>query len=133
MILGYSFAWIPMVFIAILNGFFREAVLAKTLSELRAHQLSCLTGILLFFGYTWLISLSNPPGKPWPWALSGLSLLSCSSSASGIGWHWDGTGKREQLSEAKLGWIKTANSVRTAQPAHIVSWDARLSMPGVQF
>jgi hypothetical protein len=59
-ILKYSFAWIPMVFIAILNGIFRESVLVKNLSELRAHQLSCLTGILLFFGYTWLVSLKWP-------------------------------------------------------------------------
>jgi hypothetical protein len=59
-ILWYSFAWIPMVFIAILNSIFRESVLAKTLSELRAHQLSCLTGVLLFWGYTWLISLKWP-------------------------------------------------------------------------
>jgi hypothetical protein len=59
-ILKYSLAWIPMVFIAILNGIFRESVLAKELSELRAHQLSCLTGILLFFGYTWLLSHQWP-------------------------------------------------------------------------
>jgi hypothetical protein len=59
-ILRYSLAWIPMVFIAILNGIFRESVLSKRLSELRAHQLSCLTGVLLFFGYTWLLSI------PWP-------------------------------------------------------------------
>ena len=56
-ILKYSLAWIPMVFIAILNGIFREAALSKRLSELRAHQLSYLTGLLLFFGYTWLLSL----------------------------------------------------------------------------
>ena len=49
-----------MVFIAILNGIFRESVLAKTLSELRAHQISCLTGVLLFFGYTWLLSIKWP-------------------------------------------------------------------------
>jgi hypothetical protein len=59
-ILKYSFAWLPMVFIAILNGIFRESVLAKKVSELQAHQLSCLTGVLLFFGYTWLISLKWP-------------------------------------------------------------------------
>lgn len=49
-----------MVFIAILNGMFRESVLAKMVSELRTHQLSCLTGILFFFGYTWLLSLQWP-------------------------------------------------------------------------
>jgi hypothetical protein len=59
-ILKYSVAWIPMVFIAILNGIFRESVFAKAVPELRAHQLSCLTGVLLFFGYTWVISLIWP-------------------------------------------------------------------------
>jgi hypothetical protein len=49
-----------MVFIAILNGTLRDFVLAKRFSELRAHQLSCLTGVLLFFVYAWLISLSWP-------------------------------------------------------------------------
>jgi hypothetical protein len=49
-----------MVFIAILNGIFRESVFAKAVPELRAHQLSCLTGVLLFFGYTWVISLIWP-------------------------------------------------------------------------
>jgi hypothetical protein len=58
--LKYSLAWIPMVFIAILNGIFRESELSRRLSELRAHQLSCLTGVLLFFGYTWLLSLKWP-------------------------------------------------------------------------
>jgi hypothetical protein len=60
MILKYSLAWLPMVFIAIVNGIFRESVFAKTLPELRAHQLSCLTGVLLFFAYTWLISFKWP-------------------------------------------------------------------------
>ncbi len=60
MILKYIVAWIPMVFIAILNGIFRESVIAKTFSELRAHQLSSLIGVLLFFGYTGLISLRWP-------------------------------------------------------------------------
>ena len=59
-ILKYSLAWVPMVVIAILNGAFRELVFAKTLSELRAHQLSCLTGILLFGAYTRLIGLKWP-------------------------------------------------------------------------
>ncbi len=59
-ILKYSLLWIPMIFIAILNGALREFVLAKKFSELRPHQLSCLTGVLLFGAYTWLISLKWP-------------------------------------------------------------------------
>jgi hypothetical protein len=56
-IFKYLLAWIPMVFIAIHNGTVREFVFAKKLPELRAHQLSYLTGILFFAVYTWLISL----------------------------------------------------------------------------
>lgn len=59
-ILKYSIAWIPMVFIAIINGMLREFVVARMLPELRAHQLSCVTGILLFSAYTWVISLKWP-------------------------------------------------------------------------
>ena len=54
--LRYILAWIPMVFLAILNGMMREVIFAKKLSELRAHQLSCLTGILIFAVYTWIIN-----------------------------------------------------------------------------
>ena len=60
MILRYSLAWLPMLGIAILNGAFRELILARRLSELRAHQLSCFSAALLFWGYTWLL------GQVWP-------------------------------------------------------------------
>ncbi len=49
-----------MVFIAIANGAFRQSVFAGALPELQAHQLSCLTGILLFSAYAWAISLRWP-------------------------------------------------------------------------
>lgn len=48
-------AWVPMVLVAIANGLFREQVFAKHLNELRAHQASCGTGVLLFGIYVWLI------------------------------------------------------------------------------
>jgi hypothetical protein len=48
-------AWMPMVLIAITNGLFREQVLARRLCELRAHQTSCATGVLLFGLYVWLV------------------------------------------------------------------------------
>ena len=44
----YVLLWIPMVFIAIANGVVRQAWFGKYLSELRAHQLSTLTGVVLF-------------------------------------------------------------------------------------
>jgi hypothetical protein len=45
--------WIPMILIAIANGALRELWYGKHFSELRAHQISTLTGILLFGGYIW--------------------------------------------------------------------------------
>jgi hypothetical protein len=62
-ILKYSLAWIPMVFIAILNGIFRESVLAKTLSELRAHQRSCLR--------KFLDPTETEPGQPFKTVIRG--------------------------------------------------------------
>ena len=48
MILKYTLLWIPMVFLAILNGIFRGAVFMRFLPELHAHQASTVTLILLF-------------------------------------------------------------------------------------
>ncbi|MCW5518761.1 hypothetical protein J1N09_02855 [Aureitalea sp. L0-47] len=54
-------AWVPMIFIAIANGIFREKVLASRLGELQAHQLSTATLILLFALYMWgLFSIWEP-------------------------------------------------------------------------
>ncbi len=44
-----------MVLIAIANGVVREAWYGRHLSELRAHQLSTLTGVVLFGLYIWII------------------------------------------------------------------------------
>jgi hypothetical protein len=51
----YVLAWIPMVLIAIANGILREASYGKRMSELHAHQISTLSGILLFSAYIWLV------------------------------------------------------------------------------
>lgn len=51
----YVLAWIPMVFIAIGNGIFRESIIAPYVSELRAHQLSTLSGIILMGLFIWLV------------------------------------------------------------------------------
>jgi lysylphosphatidylglycerol synthetase-like protein (DUF2156 family) len=64
----YILAWIPMVPIAIANGAMREALFRKRLGELRAHQLSCATGILLFALYVWALV------RIWPPASSGQAL-----------------------------------------------------------
>jgi hypothetical protein len=51
----YVLLWIPLVFIAIANGVVRQTWYGSSLSELRAHQLSTLTGILFFGLYMWVV------------------------------------------------------------------------------
>lgn len=48
--------WVLFVFVAILNGSIRQFLILPRVSELTAHQISCLTGITLFFVvmYLWL-------------------------------------------------------------------------------
>jgi hypothetical protein len=60
MILKYTFAWVPMVFIAIANGAMRQVVYGKYMSELSAHQISCFTGIALFWMYTYFLAGRMP-------------------------------------------------------------------------
>ena len=39
--------WLPLLILAVLNGWAREEWLTPRLGELRAHQVSCFTGSLL--------------------------------------------------------------------------------------
>lgn len=48
--------WVLLIPIAIGNGSFREFVIAKRVPELRAHQLSTITGLTLFTVYYWILS-----------------------------------------------------------------------------
>ena len=60
MILKYTIAWIPMVFIAIANGTVRQFGYGRFVNELTAHQISCFTGIILFLIYTFAVSVRWP-------------------------------------------------------------------------
>jgi hypothetical protein len=51
----YFLAWIPMVAIAIVNGSIRQAWYGNHTSELAAHQISTLSGVLLFGLYIWAV------------------------------------------------------------------------------
>ncbi len=51
----YVIAWVPMIFIAIGNGIFREKFLASRLRELGAHQASTVTLVILFGIYIWIL------------------------------------------------------------------------------
>lgn len=62
MILRYTFAWLILMVAAIINGALREAVYKNSLGDLRAHQLSTLTGIILLGVVIWALS------RIWPLA-----------------------------------------------------------------
>ena len=51
----YILAWLPMVLIAIANGALREGWYGKYLGELQAHQISVVSGVLLFGIYIWAV------------------------------------------------------------------------------
>ena len=56
MILRFTLAWIPMVFIAILNGAVRDLGYGKRMSELQSHQISTITALLLFGIYIFALT-----------------------------------------------------------------------------
>ena len=53
--LKFILAWVPLIFVAIANGLFRQYVLTKYFSELAAHQVSTLTAIVFFGLYYWVL------------------------------------------------------------------------------
>lgn len=53
-----------MIFIAIANGAVRQLGYGKVMSELSAHQIFCITGITLFFLYTFFLGRLWPLEKP---------------------------------------------------------------------
>lgn len=55
-ILTYSMSWVGLVVLAILNGILRQEVYGKDMSELSAHQLSTLIGLILFAIYIWVLT-----------------------------------------------------------------------------
>ena len=64
----YVSAWFPMLLLAIANGALRQLTFGKTLSELRAHQLSTATGSALIGFVIWTVFRLWPPvsaGQAW--------------------------------------------------------------------
>lgn len=72
----YILVWVPMLFIAIANGALRDFTYGKHMSELRAHQFSTLTALLLLGGYIF--------------ALTGLLEIRSLGQATSIGLIWLG-------------------------------------------
>jgi hypothetical protein len=56
-ILKYAAAWLLMPIIGIINGTIRQYGYTNALGDLRAHQVSTLTGIILFGLYVWALTL----------------------------------------------------------------------------
>jgi len=77
MILRYSLLWFVLAIIAIVNGVLREQTYGKILSNLSAHQLSTVTGVIfsgLFVFYIhriWPIESSSQA-----WAIGAIWLVS---------------------------------------------------------
>jgi hypothetical protein len=60
----YLWGWLPMVAIAVANGTLRQLAFQAPLGELRAHQLSTATGVVLFgFYISWLMRRWRPASR----------------------------------------------------------------------
>lgn len=51
----YILLWLPMIMLAFANATLRELVLVKQFSDLRAHQFSTISLIILCSIYVWLV------------------------------------------------------------------------------
>lgn len=56
----YLLAWVLMIPLAITNGVLRQTTYGKHMPELRAHQVSTLTGIVVFGAYIWAVAALWP-------------------------------------------------------------------------
>ncbi len=65
-----------MVVIAFLNGALRALTFGRRLTELRAHQLSTLIGIILLGAYIWAVTVVRPISSPRQALAVGLAWMS---------------------------------------------------------
>ena len=56
MVIRHILFWFVLMLVAVCNGILREATYGKRMSELTAHQISTVTGILLAGAVVWFIS-----------------------------------------------------------------------------
>jgi hypothetical protein len=64
MLIYYLLSWFLLALVAIANGIVREVTYGKYLSELKAHQLSTVTGILFVGLSVWVLN--------WLWPIESL-------------------------------------------------------------
>jgi hypothetical protein len=68
-LLRYVLAWFALLVVAVANGALRQFTFGRRMSELRAHQLSTLTGSVLVGIVVWAVI------RAWPPSSSGQALL----------------------------------------------------------
>ncbi len=74
--LRYVLAWLPMLLIAVANGALRQSTFAKFLPELRAHQLSTLSGSIFVGVFIWFVIRAWPPSSAWQaWQIGAVWLI----------------------------------------------------------
>ena len=61
--LRYLLAWFPMLVLAVANGAIRQGLFTRYMSDLRAHQLSTLTGSIVIGAFVWLVIRRWPPSS----------------------------------------------------------------------
>lgn len=61
----YAVGWLGLVVLAILNGAAREKIYAASMSELSAHQVSTIVGVVLFGVYIWVFIGLFPADAAW--------------------------------------------------------------------
>lgn len=61
--LKYILLWVAMLVVAVVNGAIRDLWYTKHVGELRAHQLSTATAVVLFGLFTWFSIRAWPPGS----------------------------------------------------------------------
>lgn len=60
MILKYTLSWFALLVAAVTNGIIRQSFFLEKMGDLHAHQLSTVTGILLFAVIIWGLSRIRP-------------------------------------------------------------------------
>lgn len=68
-VLAHILAWLPLLVLAVINGSLRQFTYAKWMSELRAHQISSCSAILIFSTFTFFLH------RHWPLASANQALL----------------------------------------------------------
>ena len=103
MIGRYLMVWLLLAVVAVANGIVRESTYGKVVSELAAHQLSTVTGILASGAVVWLVN------RVWPiesaaqaWIIGSLWLVCTVAFEFGFGHYVAGHSWERLLADYNL-------------------------------